>query len=133
MRALLHSEFVALLNRADVTQAAFGRLVDVTACQVNNWAKGRAAIPKWAALIAVMMDDYTPETLEIAVEAADFSWGDLLGILADSDVTAIRQAMLQLASLYHPDQGGRSNQMARVNAAYEQALGTTSMAGPNNG
>lgn len=72
MRNLLHAKFVALLNRADVTQAGFGRLTEVTARQVNNWAKGRAAIPKWATLIAAMMEDFTPEAIEITAEATIF-------------------------------------------------------------
>ena len=124
MRALLHTEFVAILNRADVSQAGFARLTGITHRQVNNWAKGRAAIPKWAALIAVMMEDHTPEALEIALEAAAFSWSEVLGIPIGSDVPAVRKAMLRLASIYHPDKGGLSEQMTRINAAYEEALGT---------
>ncbi len=132
MRTLLHTEFVALLNRAGVSQAGFGRLAGVTARQVNNWAKGRAALPKWVALIAVMMEDYTPETLETAVEAADFSWSEVLGIPAGSDVSAVRKAMLRLASIYHPDKGGLSEQMVRVNAAYARALRTASITEPGD-
>jgi len=48
MRALLHTEFNALLARAGVTQAGFARLAGLTPRQVNNWARGRAAVPKWA-------------------------------------------------------------------------------------
>ena len=132
MRDLLHTEFVALLNRADVTQAGFGRLTGVTARQVNNWAKGRAAIPRWAALIAAMLEDFTAETIEITVEAAVFDWSEVLGVPMSSDVSTIRQAMLRLAALYHPDKGGQSDQMVRVNAAYEQALNATSMAERGN-
>jgi len=132
MRALLHTEFVALLNRADVTQAGFGRLAGVTARQVNNRARGRAALPKWAALIAVMMEDYTPEALKIAVEAANFSWSEVLGIPAGSDLLAVRKAMLRLASIYHPDKGGLSEQMVRVGAAYGHALRTASITEPGD-
>ena len=44
MRALLHTEFAALLARAGVSQASFARLTGVTARQVNNWARGRALV-----------------------------------------------------------------------------------------
>ena len=37
MRALLGTEFAALLARADVSQAAFARLSGYTTRQVNNW------------------------------------------------------------------------------------------------
>ena len=47
-RALLYTEFTALLARADVTQAGFARLAGLTPRQVNNWARGRAAVPQWA-------------------------------------------------------------------------------------
>ena len=124
MRALLYTEFVAILNHAGITQAGFGRLTGVSARQINNWAKGRDAIPKWAALIAMMMEHFTPEALEITVEAADFSWSEVLGIPAASDALAVRKAMLRLALIYHPDKGGLSEQMTRINAAYEEALGT---------
>jgi len=132
MRDLLHTEFVALLNRADVTQAGFGRLIGVTARQVNNWARGRAAIPRWATLIAVMMEDFMPETIEITAEAAVFDWTEVLGVSVNSDVPTIRQAMLRLAALYHPNKGSQSEQMIRVTAAYEQALDATSVRGPGS-
>ena len=60
MRALLHTEFTAFLARADVTQAGFARLAGVTPRQVNNWARGRAAVPKWAGLLLVALDELTP-------------------------------------------------------------------------
>lgn len=107
-------------------------ITGVTARQVNNWANGRATLPKWAALIAVMMEDYTPEALEIAVETADFSWNEVLGVPPDSDVSATRQATLRMALLYHPDKGGQPDQMVRVSAAYEHALRTASIAEPDD-
>jgi transcriptional regulator with XRE-family HTH domain len=65
MRALLGTEFAALLARADVAQAAFARLTGVTARQVNNWCRERAAVPRWAALLAIVLADISPEELEI--------------------------------------------------------------------
>jgi DNA-binding transcriptional regulator YiaG len=64
----LATEFAALLTRADVSQAAFARLTGVTPRQVNNWCRARAAVPAWAALIAVLLQDHSPEALTIAVE-----------------------------------------------------------------
>lgn len=36
-------------------------------------------MPKWAALVAAMMEDFTPEAIEIAVEATVFDWSEVLG------------------------------------------------------
>jgi hypothetical protein len=43
MRAILHTEFTALLARAGVSQTAFARLAGVTTRQVNNRAKAARA------------------------------------------------------------------------------------------
>ena len=51
MRTLAGIAFATLLARADVSQAAFARLVGVTPRQVNNWCRGRAAVPVWAAIL----------------------------------------------------------------------------------
>ena len=45
MRALIGTEFAALLARADVSQAGFARLAGYTTRQVNNWCRARAAVP----------------------------------------------------------------------------------------
>ena len=121
MRALLHTEFAALLARADITQASFARLSDVTARQVNNWARGRAAVPRWAVLLAVALEELTPELIAVMLEEATFRWHEVLGIPPGSDASAARRAMTRMALLYHPDKGGRPEQMARVNAACEEA------------
>jgi transcriptional regulator with XRE-family HTH domain len=70
MRALMHTEFAALLARAGVSQAAFARLAGLTPRQVNNWARGRAAVPTWAGLLAVILQDHSPEALTIMLEEA---------------------------------------------------------------
>jgi hypothetical protein len=121
MRALLCTEFVALLARSDVRQAAFARLADVTARQVNNWCRGRAAVPKWAAVLAIALAEVTPEALEIRLEEAELAWHEVLGVDADADAATARRAMTRLALGYHPDTGGNQEQMARINAAYETA------------
>jgi transcriptional regulator with XRE-family HTH domain len=57
-----------LLGRADVSQAAFARLAGVTARQVNNWCRGRAVVPSWAAVLAGVLQEQSPEALTIMVE-----------------------------------------------------------------
>jgi transcriptional regulator with XRE-family HTH domain len=110
-----------LLARAGVSQASFARLTGVTARQVNNWARGRALVPQWAALLAVALQDFPPEALTISLEEAEFSWREILGVSTTADTAAARRAMTQLALRYHPDKGGRPEQMTRINAAYETA------------
>jgi DNA-binding transcriptional regulator YiaG len=57
-----------LLARADVSQAAFARLAGVTARQVNNWCRDRAVVPSWAAVLAGVLQEQSPEALTILVE-----------------------------------------------------------------
>ena len=121
MRALLHTEFDALLARTGVSQASFARLTGVTARQVNNWARGRALVPQWAALLAVVLQDFSPEALTISLEEAEFSWREILGAPPNADMAAARRAMTRLALRYHPDKGGRPEQMTHINGAYEEA------------
>jgi transcriptional regulator with XRE-family HTH domain len=121
MTALLHTEFDALLARAGVSQASFARLTGVTARQVNNWARGRAPVPQWAALLAVTLQDFSPETLTISLEEVEFSWSEILGVPPNADAAAARRATTRLALRYHPDKGGRPEQMTRINAAHENA------------
>ena len=68
MHRLTGTAFAALLARADVPQAAFARLAGVTPRQVNNWCRGRAAVPVWAGVIAVVLQDRSPEALTIDLE-----------------------------------------------------------------
>ena len=42
----------------------------LTARQVNNWARGRATAPVWAVMLAVLLQDHSPEALTIALEEA---------------------------------------------------------------
>ena len=45
----------------------------------------------------------------------------MLGVSPDADPTEARRAMTRLAVLYHPDKGGTTEQMVRINKAYEEA------------
>ncbi len=121
MRALLSTEFTALLAKADLSQAAFARLAGITARQVNNWARGRAAIPQWAALLASALTEQSAELLIHRLGEATFSWAEVLGVSPDAGPAEARRAMTRLALIYHPDKGGTAEQMVRINSAYEEA------------
>ena len=123
MKTLLGTEFAALLARADVSQAGFARLAGITPRQVNNWCRNRAAVPRWAAALALVLAGITPEELDIRLEEAVFAWHEVLGVAPNADVDTARRAVARLALLYHPDTGGDPAQMARINAAYETASG----------
>ena len=43
-------------------------LAGLTPRQVNNWARGRAAVPIWAGILAVVLQDHSPEALTIMLE-----------------------------------------------------------------
>ena len=68
MRTLQHTEFVALLAAADISQAGFARLAGVSARQVNKWCRGRAALPRRAALLAIALRELSAEALTIMLE-----------------------------------------------------------------
>ena len=121
VRALLHTEFAALLARANVSQAAFARLSGYTPRQVNNWARGLAAAPSWAIALAAVLQRTSPEAIQIMLEEITFAWHETLGVPPNADPAALRRAMARLALIYHPDKGGQLDLMRRVNAAYERA------------
>ena len=78
-------------------------------------------MPKWAAVLAATLAEFSPDGLEIMVEAADFSWAETLGLPPNAEPSLARSAVMKLALAYHPDKGGTTDQMARINAAYEKA------------
>ena len=121
MRALLHTEFTALLARTGVSQAGFARLAGLTPRQVNNWSRGRAAVPPWATALAVVLEQHSAEAIAMLIEEAAFAWHETLGVSPNADSDAVRLAMRRLALRYHPDQGGTEAQMTRINAAIAQA------------
>lgn len=63
MEPITGSAFAALLSQADVSQAGFARLAGVSPRQVNNWCRDRARVPLWATLLAVVLQQHSPETL----------------------------------------------------------------------
>jgi hypothetical protein len=68
MHRLTNAVFATLLDRAGVSQAAFPRLTGVTPRQVNKWCRGRAAVPVWAGVIAVVLQDRSLEALTLDIE-----------------------------------------------------------------
>ena len=121
MRALLHTEFAALLARTGTSQAGFARLAGLTPRQVNNWCRGRAVVPPWAAALAVILEQQSPEGIAMLIAETAFAWHEILGVPPNATRETVRLAIRQLALRYHPDQGGTAAQMTRINAAYAQA------------
>jgi transcriptional regulator with XRE-family HTH domain len=133
MRALLGTEFAALLARVDVSQATFARLTGLTPRQVNNWCRGRAVVPPWAAALAVLLQETSPDAIEMRLVELTFHWHETLGVPPNAEAAAVRSAWARLARAYHPDKGGTQEQMARINAAYERARPTlNSLAEPHS-
>jgi hypothetical protein len=65
--------------------------------QVNNWARGRAVVPRWAAVLAITLEELPAEALDLLREEVRFSCHEVLGIATNADVPAIRRAMARLA------------------------------------
>jgi preprotein translocase subunit Sec63 len=63
----------------------------------------------------------SPESQTISLEEAELSWREILGVSANADTPAARRAITRLAIRYHPNKGGRPEQMTRINTAYESA------------
>jgi transcriptional regulator with XRE-family HTH domain len=76
MKPISGSAFTALLSQADVSQAGFARLSGVSPRQVNKWCRGRAAVPRWAALLAIALRELSAEALTIMLEELPFASSD---------------------------------------------------------
>ena len=127
-RTLLHTAVAALLDRTGVSQAAFARPVGVTPGRVNNRVRGRATVPGWAPLMAVVMEDTTVKALLLRLADTQLGYDQVLGIPYGADMAILPRAMRGLALLYHPDRGSRPGQIAVVNAAYVEATKAVSRA-----
>ena len=68
-----------------------------------------------------MLQHTSPAAILITREEIQFAWHETLGVPPNADAAALRRAMAQLATIYHPDKGGQSDLMSRVNHAYERA------------
>ena len=78
-------------------------------------------MPPWAIALATVLQQTSPEAIQIMLEEITFAWHETLGVPPNADPEALRRAMARLALIYHPDQGGQPDLMRRVNAAYERA------------
>jgi hypothetical protein len=58
------------------------------------------------------------------------AWWEVLGVSRDADARYIRGIYRTLAAEHHPDKGGDSATMARINDAYRQALAERAEATP---
>ena len=79
-------------------------------------------LPEGAAL-AILMQDTSPEAIQILLDELQFSWHETLGVPPNAEADAVRRAMAALLLAYHPDKGGTQAQMTRINEAYETACG----------
>lgn len=83
MCTLSPRQFTARLAQAGVSQAAFARLTGLSARQVNNWCRGRATVPSWAAALAVLLEHHSPDSIAMMVEEAAMSRPNAPGTSAD--------------------------------------------------
>jgi transcriptional regulator with XRE-family HTH domain len=130
MHTLLHTEFAALLTRAGVSQAGFARLAGFSPRQVNNWCRGRAAVPPWAAILAAILEERLPDALEMMLDEAQFRWHETLGVPTGAASGEIDGAVRRLARHYAPDQGGTEAQRTRIKTACAQARATAENRSP---
>ena len=79
-RALLHAEFAALPGRAGTSQVALAGLAGVTVRQANNRARGCAALPRWAALLAVVLTNATAEAPVLLLGDTQLSCDQVLDV-----------------------------------------------------
>ena len=80
MHRLTGPTFTALLARAGVSQAAFARLAGVTPRQVNKMVPRPRRLPAWAVVIAVVLQDRSPEALTIDLEETRQALAALQGL-----------------------------------------------------
>lgn len=121
---LLYTEFRALLGRSCTSQIEFARMSGVTPRAVNEWATGRKNPPKWAVQLAIAIDHLTATGMSCALHAApSFAWWETLGIQKVATPQAVSAARSKLAKKYHPDIGGNTEAMQRVNSAADAARG----------
>ena len=113
-----HTEFTALLRRRNVTQAAFAKMAGVTAMAVNHWCRGRYPVPRWALALANALANSNAVSLG---QMPVLAWHEVLGVPFNATMPAISLARTRLAKRYHPDMGGSTEAMQRINAAYDMA------------
>lgn len=68
MDSLPGTVFTECLAAAGLTQAGFARLAGISPRQVNKWCRNRAAVPRWAAILALALQEQSAESLAITLE-----------------------------------------------------------------
>ena len=118
MPSVIHTEFAARLRQSGTTQVAFARLCGVTTMAVNHWCRGRRDVPQWAWALVNALAASEPAKL---LAPPRMPWHIVLNVPADCTAKAAAAARAKLAKRYHPDAGGDTAAMARINAAYDTA------------
>jgi DnaJ-class molecular chaperone len=72
-------------------------------------------------LLATTVREQSADVLIRSLAAAKFRWAEVLGVSPHAEPAEARRAMTRLAVFYHPDKGGTTEQMVRINKAYEEA------------
>lgn len=91
----------------------------------NIWAlakhiEGLRASERWGVgTVARVFEGYA--ALPPPGSSAGASWWDVLGVSADCSQVAARSAYIAKAKDCHPDNGGSSDAMVKLNAAWDQA------------
>ena len=116
---VIHTEFVATLTQANVTQSMFAKLCGVTNMGVNHWCRGRRAVPQWAWALALALKQVRASTLTMP---PNLPWHAVLGVSPKATARDVKLARAKLAKKYHPDTGGSTDAMQRINAAYDEGL-----------
>jgi hypothetical protein len=96
VRAFLGTEFAALLARTDVGQAALARVTGYSTHQVNNWCHGRAAMPPWTAVLAILMQDASPQAIQILFKEVQLAGNETLGVPSNAEVDTVRRTIARL-------------------------------------
>lgn len=125
---MLHTEFASLLRRSGTSQAQFVKLTGATPQGVNNWNRGRRRAPEWAIALAVALIRTPSWELEALRKSIMFEWRETLGVThaCFATQTDVKKARALLARKYHPDVGGMTTDMQRINAAYDAGIRATS-------
>lgn len=73
-------------------------------------------MPAWAWLLARSAEIIPLSELD---DLPEFHWREVLGIWSKDQA---RRSRARLAKIYHPDAGGSTEMMQRVNAAFDEAM-----------
>ena len=68
--AVFQASLAKLLATAHCSQASFARLTGVSTRQVNAWCRGRAETPRWALIVAAVLQQHSPDALAMGLEEA---------------------------------------------------------------